>query len=62
MVFANEKIFLTPETISPGHQKMVSGFETVVFVSHTKDSDAKTTVPETKAIVEDTKTMVEDDH
>ncbi len=32
MVSANEKIFLTAETIFPLNRKMVSGVETLVFV------------------------------
>jgi hypothetical protein len=41
---------------------MFSGLETMVFASHTKDSDTKAMVSNTKTIVEGIKTMVEADH
>lgn len=39
MVYTNERIFPTIETISPVNEEVVSGLETMVFASHTKDSD-----------------------
>ena len=61
IVLSNEKIFLTIGTIFLVNLKMVSGFATMVFVSHTKDSDTRTMVLDTKTMVEDIKTMVEAD-
>ena len=53
MVFLNERIFLVRKTIFPVAKKTVSGFDTMVFVSHPK-------VPDTKTMVKMTKTMVGD--
>ena len=55
MVFSNEKIFLVRKTIFPVAKKMVSGFDTMVFVSYPK-------VPDTKTMVKMTNTMVGDGH
>jgi len=51
MVFANEKIFLTWDTIFRFTKKIFSGFVTMVFVSHTK-------VPVTNTMVFVVPTMV----
>jgi hypothetical protein len=62
MAFVNEKISLTSETIFRATRKIFSGFGTMVFIPHTKDSDTRTVVPDTQTMVRTTNTMVEDDH
>ena len=58
MVFANEKIFLTWDTIFRFTKKIFSGFVTMVFVSHTKVPDTKAMVPVTNTMVFVVPTMV----
>jgi hypothetical protein len=57
IVFSNEKIFLTAETIFWVNQKMTSGFATMVFVSQTRISDTPKMIRNTPKMVEDSPTM-----
>jgi hypothetical protein len=54
--------FLTGETIFLVNQKMVSGFATIVFVSHTMGFDTRTKVCDAPTTVCVVPTAVEADH
>jgi hypothetical protein len=51
MVFANEKIFLIAETRVLVNKKVASGFDTLVFVFHTKVADTVAMVNASNAMV-----------